>query len=396
MAEHRLPPTGLLVFLTAAYFLAVTVALMLSPLLVDLAAEFRTSVGVTGQLTAATAFTWAITAIVAGPVSDIYGRRLIILMGVMLMVIGTLSSALAWNYGSLLMFRLLTGVGGAMIPPNCIATVADIFPPKRRGRAIGWLLSAVGLGTTFGIPIVAFLTDLGGWRLPFYVLGSLLLVLWGILYVWFPRNEPQADHTSTYVSHFRELGSKEVFWYLLTVNCLQIMAFIGMFSYLAAYLMQIYSMNAGEIALPLTLAGLGVIAGSIMGGRVASHGHRLALISICFLIAGFMASLAFTTHISPWVTVGLSFFVAGLLFMSQPVILLLLTGMAGQSRATATGMFAVSNQLGMVGGASVGGLMLSLWSFPLVGVFCLVTAAFATVLVRFKVQQSSEFTVTTS
>jgi predicted MFS family arabinose efflux permease len=46
MAEHRLPPTGLLMFLTAAYFLAVTVALMLSPLLVDLAAEFRTSVGV--------------------------------------------------------------------------------------------------------------------------------------------------------------------------------------------------------------------------------------------------------------------------------------------------------------------------------------------------------------
>jgi predicted MFS family arabinose efflux permease len=58
--------------------------------------------------------------------------------------------------------------------------------------------------------------------------------------------------------------------------------------------------------------------------------------------------------------------------------------MAGQSRATATGMFAVSNQLGMVGGASVGGLMLSLWSFPSVGMFCLLTAATAAALVRFK------------
>jgi predicted MFS family arabinose efflux permease len=384
MVGRRLPPTGLLIFLTAAYFLAVTVALMLSPLLVDLAAEFRTSVALTGQLTAATAFTWAITAIVVGPVSDTYGRRLIILIGLMLMVVGTLSSVLVWSYGSLLICRFLTGVGGAMIPPNCIATVADIFSQKRRGRAIGWLLSAVGLGTTFGIPIVAFLTDVGDWRLPFYVLGSLLLVLWGILYVWFPINEPNAGHASTYVSHFRELGSKEIFWYLLTINCLQIMAAIGMFSYLATYLMQIYYLNAGETVLPLTIAGLGVIAGTIMGGRVASHRHRLGLVTIFSLIAGSMASITFTTHTSPWITVGFSFFVAGLLFMSQPVILLLLTEMAGQSRATATGMFAVSNQLGMVGGASVGGLMLSLWSFPSVGMFCLLTAATAAALVRFK------------
>jgi predicted MFS family arabinose efflux permease len=384
MISHRLPPTLLLIFLTAGYFLAITVALMMAPLLVDLAKEFRTSVAMTGQLTAATAVTWAITAIVVGPVSDIYGRRLIMLTGLMFMVIGTLSSALAWNYTSLLAFRFLTGVGGAMIPPNCIATVADIFPPKRRGRAIGWLLSAIGLGTTFGIPMVAFLTDVGSWRLPFYVLGSSLLVVWGILYVYLPINKPQEDHPSSYVSHFRELGSKEIFWYLLTINCLQIMAFFGMFSYLAAYLMQTYHIKAGETALPLTLAGIGVIAGTIMGGRIANHRHRLALVAIFTLFAGSMASIAFSTQISPWITVGFSFFVAGLLLMSQPVILVLLTEMAGQSRATATGMFAVSNQLGLVGGASLGGLMLTLWSFPSVGMFCLLTAAIAAALIRFK------------
>jgi MFS family permease len=52
-------------------------------------------VAATGQLAAATAFTWALTAILAGPISDIYGRHLIILMGLILMIIGILSSALA-------------------------------------------------------------------------------------------------------------------------------------------------------------------------------------------------------------------------------------------------------------------------------------------------------------
>src|SRR4029453_1547295 len=156
MAQSSLPSAALLLFLAAAIFLAMTVWLMLGPLLVELATVFRTSVAVTGQLTAATAITWALTAFLAGPVSDTYGRRRMLLTGLMLMVLGTLSSAVAWNYAALLACRCLTGGGAAMIPPNCFAAVADVFsPPEQRGKAMGWLFSASGLGTAFGIPWVA-------------------------------------------------------------------------------------------------------------------------------------------------------------------------------------------------------------------------------------------------
>jgi predicted MFS family arabinose efflux permease len=171
----------------------------------------------------------------------------------------------------------------------------------------------------------------------------------------------------TFISHFREVGSKAVFWYLLTANCLMNMVFMGVSSYLPAYLMQIYRMR-----------------------------HRLTLISISFLVGALVASLVFTTHISAWITVGLSFGTAGLMFVSAPVAALLLTELAGQSRATATGMFAVSNQLGVVGGASIGGLMLSLGGFPMVGMFCSATAATAAVVVRYKVRESAEFIMSTS
>ena len=76
--------------------------------------------------------------------------------------------------------------------------------------------------------------------------------------------------------------------------------------------------------------------------------------------------------------------------LSWPVTAVLLTELAGQSRATATGLFAVSNQLGAVGGASLGGVMLSLGSFPLVGLFCLATAATAAVVIHSKVQKAVE------
>lgn len=92
----------------------------------------------------------------------------------------------------------LTGVGAAMIPLNCLATIADAFPPAQRGKAMGWVISATRLGTAFGVPLVAFLTDIGGWRLPFYVIGALLLLLWGLLWVWFSTSHP--GHIGSFVA----------------------------------------------------------------------------------------------------------------------------------------------------------------------------------------------------
>ena len=127
MTQYALRPSVLLVM---------TVWLMLGPLLVELATVFHTSVAVTGQLTAATAITWGLTAFLAGPLSDIYGRRRMLLTGLMLTGLGTLSAAFAWNFGALLAFRCLSGVGAAMIIPNCLATVADVSP--RRSAVRRW------------------------------------------------------------------------------------------------------------------------------------------------------------------------------------------------------------------------------------------------------------------
>lgn len=177
---------------------------------------------------------------------------------------------------------------------------------------------------------------------------------------------------------------------MLIANCFQVMAFMGMSGYLAAYLMQSYGMPAGETAFPRTLAGLGVVVGSLLGGQVASQKQRLTVIALCFLVGGLTAALLFTFPVSPWLSVGLAFGVAALLLLSWPVIVVILMAMAGPSRATATGLFAVSNQLGIMGGASLGGVMLSLGHFSLVGEFCFATAVAAAVIIRYKVQASGE------
>jgi len=112
MTARQGSPTTLLILLCMAVFLVNLSVLMLGPLLVALAHAFQTSVAIVGQLAAATAITWGITAPLAGPASDAYGRRRMLLTGLMLMALGILGALLAWNYTTLLVCRLLTGVGG--------------------------------------------------------------------------------------------------------------------------------------------------------------------------------------------------------------------------------------------------------------------------------------------
>jgi predicted MFS family arabinose efflux permease len=349
-----------------------------------------------GQLAGATALTWGITAPLAGPVADAYGRRRLLLLGLLLMAGGLLGSGLAWNYGSLLACRLLTGVGAAFIPPNAFALMADVFPPNARGPAMGWLTSASGLSAAVGVPLVAGLVGTGGWRLPFGVVGMVTLLVWLLCWAWCPRMPRSPGSALAFFAHYREVGADGTVWSVLVANALQQMVVFGVFAYLAAYLMHTAQLTAGDTMLPLALAGGGLIAGGFLGGRVVAHRRRLAWFAWACLGSGFLAALVFTVHVSPWAAAALACGAASLSRIAMVVTPLVVLERAGGSRTTATGLFAVSNQLGGVGGASLGGLMLALGGFPLVGLFCLSGAVIAAGVIHLTARESATFLAQTA
>jgi predicted MFS family arabinose efflux permease len=155
-----------LALLAVAMVLIRTVALMMGPLLISLSVAFHTSMTAAGHLAAAINGSWAVTALLAGPVSDAFGRRRVGLTGLAVMAASLLASSLAWDYGSLLVCRLLTGVGAAMVPPNAMAAIADFYPAARRGRPIGLVISAGFLGPVLAIPLVVVLAQVGAGGCP--------------------------------------------------------------------------------------------------------------------------------------------------------------------------------------------------------------------------------------
>ncbi|MDA0262707.1 MAG: MFS transporter [Chloroflexi bacterium] len=370
-----------LISIAAALFVTQSASLMVAPLLVDIASEFNTSVAVAGQLATATFAAWAVSVVVVGPMSDSFGRRPVALTGLSLLSIGVLASAFAPNLGTLLAFRVLTGLGGGMIPPNSMAAVADVVAPAHRARAVSRLMAFNTLSSVIGIPLLALAAEWGGWRLPFLIMGSILGAVAILNWFWFPKNEGSGLRSFSFFSRYRALLSLPIFRAAIAVNLAQRMAFFALFSYLAAYLIDTYDMSVAAVALPLAIVGVGRVIGSYMAGTVGNRDDRMPLISICSLSGGVAALLLLSINVPVWVVVALATLAIGLLSVGWPVMITLSTEVSGRSRATGVGLLGFSNQSGGVGGAAIGGVLLAASGFPGIGYLCLGAAVFSTVVI---------------
>ncbi|MCS5666108.1 MAG: MFS transporter [Dehalococcoidia bacterium] len=370
-----------LVLTGAAMFVTQTVGLMLAPLLVDLADEFDVSIAATGQLAAATFAAWAISVISVGPISDSFGRRPVAVAGLGLLGISVLASSFASSFGLLLALRVVTGLSGGMIPPNSMAAVADVLTPATRARAFGLLMAFASLSGVVGVPLVALMASGGGWRVPFLVIGSLLLVCSVLHWLWYPKIQRSEPRTFSFTDRYKQMASISLFRSALAANYLQRMSFYAAFSYLAAYLISEHGLEIGETAIPLAIVGVGVVVGSTMAGPVAAMERRAQVVAGCTVVGGLAALIFFSFDINVWGTVGVA--LVGITFISigWPTFLAISTEISGNSQATAVGMLGASNQLGGVGGAAIGGAVLALGGFSAVGFFCLIsTLLSATVL----------------
>ena len=373
--------------IAAALFLNNTVALMLGPLLVDIANEFDTSVAVAGQLAAATFFSWAIFAPLIGPFSDSLGRRLVALTGLGVMGVCISAAAFAPNFIVLMFLLMGTGLGGSMIPPNSMAAISDVVSPEKRGRAIGVAQGIMASAVVVGVPVVAVLTSVADWRLPFLVVGGLLLAIFALSWLWYPKSPNTGPRSFSYLSRFKELGSIPVFRVGMLANFSQRIAFYAVLGYLAAYLIDSYGVSVGETALPLAVVGAGAVIGSLFGGMIASHQKRLGLVAVSGLAGGAGVLIVFAIDPAIWATVAIAFGAVCVLSIGWPVFITFATDIAGPSRATAIGMMGASNRMGGFIGSALGGAFLAIGGFSAVGIFCLATVAVSALVMRLAVRE---------
>ncbi|KAB0681240.1 MDR family MFS transporter [Aureimonas leprariae] len=85
-----------------------------------------------------------------GKLADLYGRKPVLLFGIAVFLIGSLLCGFAWSMPSLIVFRLLQGVGAGAIQPVGLTVVGDLYSVEERGKIQGWLASIWGVSSVVG------------------------------------------------------------------------------------------------------------------------------------------------------------------------------------------------------------------------------------------------------
>ncbi|ACU53996.1 drug resistance transporter, EmrB/QacA subfamily [Acidimicrobium ferrooxidans DSM 10331] len=104
-----------------------------------------------------------------GKLGDLFGRVRMYEAGFVVFVVGSALCALSWNEAAIIGFRVLQGVGGALVSANSGAVIADIFPPHRRGRAYGFNAVGWSLGAVLGIVLGGVIVTYVSWRWIFWI-----------------------------------------------------------------------------------------------------------------------------------------------------------------------------------------------------------------------------------
>lgn len=139
-----------------------------------------------------------------GRIADIYGRKKIFRLGIIIDAIASILCVTSSSGELLIVFRALQGVGGAMIFGTGIAILTSVFPANERGRALGISTAAVYTGLSAGPLVGGFLTGHFGWRSIFFLnafLGLVIIVVvfWKLKGEWAEAKGESFDYVGSII-----------------------------------------------------------------------------------------------------------------------------------------------------------------------------------------------------
>jgi predicted MFS family arabinose efflux permease len=336
---------------------------VISPILVEISQDFGVSIAYAGGLTIAYALPAAFMALVFGPLSDRYGRRFSMLLGLYALTLASFGSVFAPTFVVLLICRVFCGLGAAALMPSVFASVGDYFPYAERGKAMAWVVNAATVAIVLGVPIGTLIAASFSWRWMFALVAVALLAATLAVAILFPHEVKSAKRETAGFADYKAR-------YLWAIKQRNVIAALiasllfgsfwqGWSTYVGAYFTERFSLSVGALAPIYAVQGIAILIGSIGGGRLSDRFGKKPVIVFALATSAMVMALQTNLASALWLAIVLNSIMAvpgGIRFTAGNA---LLTELVPSSRATMMSMNSAALQIGAMLGTAVGGFLIA-------------------------------------
>ena len=322
-------------------------------LLPEVAGDIGVSIPLAGHVISA----YALGVVVGAPVIAVLAarlpRRMLLLALMTAFAAGNFASALASDYGWLVVLRFLTGLPHGAYFGVASLVAADMVQPNQRARAVGRVLLGLTVATLLGVPLATSLGQMLGWRAAFAAVAAIgglaILLIWRFV----PAVSGDAD-----ASLLRELGAlrRLQVWLTLGIGAIGSGGMFAVYSYITPMLVDVDGIRESIVPLVLFAFGTGMIIGNVVGSRLADRALLPTIGGVLIWNAIVLGLLVFTAG-HAWLAV-INVLLIGTGFAHVPALQTRLMDVAADAQTLAAALnhsaFNVANALGAwVGGVTI-------------------------------------------
>lgn len=268
--------------------------------------------------------TSTIATVLVGKLSDMYGRKPFLLIGILLFMLGAFLTGTSSDVYQFILYRGIQGIGAGIIQSSAFTAVGDLFPPRERGKWMGLLTAVFGFSSVLGPLLGGYLVDHLDWHWLFWIFLPVGIVAFVMIMMLFPKVQQKNVQSIDY------LGSL----FMTTTIVPLLLAFswagteyewasfqiIGLLiaSLVSACIFVFVESKAKNPILPLHLFKNNVVTISNLIGFIMNFGMMGAMIYLSFFVQGVL---------------GISPTYAGYVTMPMSIVMVFASAMTGQLMA---------------------------------------------------------------
>ena len=360
-----------------------TFALMycVQPLLPLFAQLFHVSAATSSLAISSVTASVAVAILLAGSVSEAWGRKPVMTASMFSSAILTTLSPLAPGWPAFLSMRALEGIAFSGLPAVAMAYLSEEMHPSAIGLAMGLYVGGTAVGGMSGRVLIGILTDLMGWRLALGAIGAIGLIAAFIFWRSLPRSlhfHARPMHLGSLLGSFGQHLSEPGLRLLFVEGFLLMGAFVTVYNYLGFRLMAApYLLSHSEVGGIFAV----YLVGTVSSAWVGHLGGRLGRRNVFWFVVALMLAGVLLTLLRPLATIvlGLALFTFG--FFGAHSVLSSWVGLrARQAKAQASSLYLFFYYLGSSVAGTAGGLFWKNYSWAGVVMFLATLLAVALAL----------------